>query len=66
MKIVYQPGGMSPISSTSKPISKRWRILLPDGSYGIYPNPRALGTYEIEAVVEHYRQAALNAIQAGN
>ncbi|XP_022147663.1 12-oxophytodienoate reductase 3 [Momordica charantia] len=62
---VYQPGGMSPISSTSRPISKRWRILLPDGSYGIYPNSRALGTYEIEAVVEHYRQAALNAIQAG-
>ncbi|KAE8653444.1 12-oxophytodienoate reductase 3 [Cucumis sativus] len=62
---VYQPGGMPPISSTSKPISKRWRILLPDGSYGTYPSPRALGTYEIEAVVEQYRQAALNAIRAG-
>lgn len=62
---VYQPGGMLPISSTSKPISKRWRILLPDGSYGTYPSPRALGTYEIEAVVEQYRQAALNAIRAG-
>ncbi|XP_038876227.1 12-oxophytodienoate reductase 3-like [Benincasa hispida] len=62
---VYQPGGMPPISSTSKPISKRWRILLPDGSYGTYPSPRALGTYEIEAVVEQYRHAALNAIRAG-
>ncbi|XP_023517003.1 12-oxophytodienoate reductase 3-like [Cucurbita pepo subsp. pepo] len=62
---VYQPGGMSPISSTSKAVSKRWRILLPDGSHGVYPTPRPLGTYEIEAVVEHYRQAAVNAIQAG-
>ncbi|XP_038880749.1 12-oxophytodienoate reductase 3 isoform X2 [Benincasa hispida] len=62
---VYQPSGMPPISSTSKPISKRWRILLPDGSYGTYPSPRALGIYEIEAVVEQYRHAALNAIQAG-
>ncbi|KAL0544166.1 hypothetical protein IC582_019278 [Cucumis melo] len=57
---------MSPISSTSKPISKRWRILLPDGSYSTYPNPRAVGTYEIEAVVEQYRQAALNVIRVGN
>ncbi|XP_022967594.1 12-oxophytodienoate reductase 3-like [Cucurbita maxima] len=62
---VYQPDGMPPISSTSKPISKRWRILLPDGSYGTYPSPRALQTHEIEDVVEHYRQAALNAIRAG-
>lgn len=63
--IVYQPGGGSPISSTNKPISKRWRILLPDGSYGIYPQPRALEAHEIPEVVEHYRRAAINAIQAG-
>ncbi|KAF3439671.1 hypothetical protein FNV43_RR17949 [Rhamnella rubrinervis] len=62
---VYQPGGGSPISSTSKPISGRWRILLPDGSYGTYPKPRALETYEIPQVVEQYRRAALNAIRAG-
>ncbi|KAJ0981154.1 hypothetical protein J5N97_009409 [Dioscorea zingiberensis] len=30
---VYQPGGTSaPISSTDKPISGRWRILMPDGT----------------------------------
>ncbi|KAL3535533.1 hypothetical protein ACH5RR_003994 [Cinchona calisaya] len=63
---VYQPGGGAPISSMEKPISKRWRILMPDGSHGIYPKPRALTTvHEIAQVVEDYRQAALNAIEAG-
>ncbi|KAG5225536.1 12-oxophytodienoate reductase family protein [Salix suchowensis] len=62
---VYQPGGVPPISSTNKPISNRWRILMPDGTYGIYPAPRALKTSEILEVVEHYRQASLNAIRAG-
>ncbi|TYK07722.1 uncharacterized protein E5676_scaffold105G001490 [Cucumis melo var. makuwa] len=61
----YQPGGMLPISSTSKPTSKRWRILLLNGSYGTYPSPYALGAYEIEVVVEQYRQVALNVIRAG-
>ncbi|KAJ6759593.1 12-OXOPHYTODIENOATE REDUCTASE 3 [Salix koriyanagi] len=36
----------------------------PDGTYGIYPAPRALKTSEILEVVEHYRQASLNAIRA--
>ncbi|KAH7572068.1 hypothetical protein ACOSQ2_015319 [Xanthoceras sorbifolium] len=62
---VYQPGGAAPISSTSKPISKRWRVLLPDGNYGTYPNPRPLETHEIPEVVEDYRRSALNAIRAG-
>ncbi|KAM1197363.1 hypothetical protein ACFX2I_008965 [Malus domestica] len=62
---VYQPGGGLPISSTNNPISKRWNVLLPDGSHGTYPKPRALETQEIPQVVEHFRQGALNAIQAG-
>ncbi|GLT81151.1 hypothetical protein SLA2020_525540 [Shorea laevis] len=62
---VYQPGGGPPISSTSKPISRRWRILMPDGTYGIYPEPQALKTCEIPELVEQYRRAALNAIRAG-
>ncbi|KAJ6407262.1 hypothetical protein OIU84_010715 [Salix udensis] len=37
---------------------------MPDGTYGTYPAPRALGTSEILEVVEHYSQAALNAIRA--
>lgn len=63
--VVYQPGGGSPISSTDVPISRRWRILLPDASHATYPKPRRLETPEILQVVEHYRQAALNAIRAG-
>ncbi|GAB2291888.1 12-oxophytodienoate reductase 3 [Dionaea muscipula] len=62
---VYQPGGSAPISATNKPISKRWNILMPDGSHAKYLPPRALTTSEIPAVVEDYRQAALNAIRAG-
>lgn len=65
MLIVYQPAGAAPISSTEKPISNRWRILMPDGTHGIYPKPRAIGTYEISQVVEDYRRSALNAIEAG-
>ncbi|CAA0814222.1 12-oxophytodienoate reductase 3 [Striga hermonthica] len=60
-----QPGGIAPVSSTDKPISKRWRVLLPDGSYGVYPEPRKLETYEIPELVRQYRQAAINAIEAG-
>ncbi|TKW10648.1 hypothetical protein SEVIR_6G179600v4 [Setaria viridis] len=62
---VYQPGGAAPISSTDKPISSRWRILMPDGSYGKYPTPRRLATSEIPEIVEQYRQSAINAIKAG-
>lgn len=39
---------------------------MPDGSYGKYPNPRRLATSEIPEIVEQYRQAAVNAIEAGN
>ncbi|KAL8456577.1 hypothetical protein ACS0TY_033875 [Phlomoides rotata] len=60
-----QPGGVAPISSTDKPISKRWRVLLPDGSYGIYPTPRKLESYELPQLIGEYRQAALNSIEAG-
>ncbi|XP_072979659.1 12-oxophytodienoate reductase 7 [Typha angustifolia] len=62
---VYQPGSAAPISSTDKPISSRWRILMPDGSYGKYPSPRRLATSEIPEIIQQYRQAALNAIEAG-
>lgn len=62
---VYQPDGALPISSTSNPISNRWKILMPDGKFGTYPKPRALSVYEIAKEVEHYRQAAINAIEAG-
>ncbi|OIV99726.1 hypothetical protein TanjilG_26064 [Lupinus angustifolius] len=62
---VYQPHGAAPISSTSKPLSDKWRVLLPDGSHGTYPEPRRLSSSEILEIVEHYRQSAINAIRAG-
>ncbi|XP_057537874.1 12-oxophytodienoate reductase 3-like [Amaranthus tricolor] len=62
---VYQPRGEAPISSVNKPISDRWRILMPDGTTERYPVPRALASHEIPDIVEHYRQAAVNAIRAG-
>ncbi|KAM6583613.1 hypothetical protein CsatB_010615 [Cannabis sativa] len=61
---VYQPNGGSPISSTNKAISNKWKVLLPEGSFESYPEPRALETYEILEVVEDYRRAAINAIRA--
>ncbi|KAL6226773.1 hypothetical protein ACLB2K_000734 [Fragaria x ananassa] len=62
---VFQPGGGSPISSTSNPISKKWKVALPDGSLDVHSEPRRLETQEIPQIVEQYRQAALNAIRAG-
>ncbi|KNA04620.1 hypothetical protein SOVF_197850 [Spinacia oleracea] len=60
----YQPGSAAPISSTNKPISSRWKGILPDGSLSDYSNPRALHSSEIPEIVDHYHQAAINAIQA--
>lgn len=62
---VYQPGGACPISSTNKPISEKWKILLPDGSYSHYSQPRALATEEVQQIIEQFRQAAVNAVRAG-
>ncbi|CAJ1940495.1 unnamed protein product [Sphenostylis stenocarpa] len=62
---VYQPGGVAPISSTSNPISEKWKIFMPDGSPSVFPEPRALTTAEISEVVQDYRQSAINAIRAG-
>ncbi|PKA47040.1 12-oxophytodienoate reductase 7 [Apostasia shenzhenica] len=63
---VYQSGDdPAPISSTDKPISGRWRILMPNGKYAAYPSPRRLPASEIPGIVEQYRRAAINAIEAG-
>lgn len=61
----YQPGGAAPISSTSKPISSRWKVILPDGSQSDYSTPQALPSSEIPEIIDQYRQAAINSIQAG-
>ncbi|KAF8660817.1 hypothetical protein HU200_057404 [Digitaria exilis] len=58
-----QPNGQAPISSTDKQIS-------PDPEHGqapllVYSKPRRLGTEEIAGIVDDFRRAARNAIEAG-
>ncbi|XP_057530966.1 12-oxophytodienoate reductase 7-like [Amaranthus tricolor] len=62
---VYQPGGGAPISSTNQTISSRWKILLPDRTLADYSQPKALASSKIPQIIDHYRQAAINAIRAG-
>ncbi|CAO1947680.1 unnamed protein product [Urochloa humidicola] len=54
-----QPDGQAPISSTDKQIS-------PDPELGIvYSKPRRLRTEEIAGIVDDFKRAARNAIEAG-
>ncbi|KAK3438749.1 hypothetical protein EUGRSUZ_C03550 [Eucalyptus grandis] len=61
---VYEPDGGAPISSTNQSISDKWKIIMPDGTLDVPHKPRALQTHEVWQVIEQYRQAAANAIQA--
>ncbi len=62
--IGYQPDGQPPISSTEKPITAEIQI---DGtSAADYPPPRRLKTDESSQVVNDFRIAAKNAMEAGN
>uniref|UniRef100_A0A0E0L9B5 NADH:flavin oxidoreductase/NADH oxidase N-terminal domain-containing protein n=1 Tax=Oryza punctata TaxID=4537 RepID=A0A0E0L9B5_ORYPU len=54
----FQPDGLAPISSTDKAIT-------PDGSGMVYSKPRRLRTDEIPQIVDDFRLAARNAIEAG-
>nr|CAB3469991.1 unnamed protein product [Digitaria exilis] len=54
-----QPDGQAPISSTDKQIS-------PDPESGmVYSKPRRLRTEEIPGIVDDFRRAARNAVEAG-
>lgn len=57
--IGYQPNGRSPISCTDKPITP----LADDPSR--FSTPRRLRTDEIPLVVNDFRLAARNAVEAG-
>ena len=61
---VYQPNGQAPISSTDRPLKPQVR------SNGIdvakFTPPRRLRTDEIPNIVNDFRLAARNAIEAGN
>lgn len=60
----FQPNGEAPISSTNKPLTPQIR------SNGIdvaqFSPPRQLSTDEIPQIVNDFRIAARNAIEAGN
>ena len=60
--VSLQPGGRAPVSSTARPSgSKTYNA----GGFVPCSAPRALETAEIPGIVEQYRRAALNAIDAG-
>ncbi|KAK3038820.1 hypothetical protein RJ639_028542 [Escallonia herrerae] len=60
----YQPNGQPPISSTDKPIKTEFHV---DGSGGAsFSPPRRLSVKEISQVVDDFRIAARNAMEAGN
>ncbi|PKA51718.1 12-oxophytodienoate reductase 1 [Apostasia shenzhenica] len=59
----YQPNGQAPISSTDKEVSPRRRQH--DGSVVTYSQPRRLRIDEIPQIINDFRLAAKNAIQAG-
>jgi N-ethylmaleimide reductase len=60
-----QPGGALPVSASAVAISAELKTMTADGKPASYETPRALETGEIAGVVESFRQAAGNALQAG-
>ncbi|WOK97390.1 12-oxophytodienoate reductase 5 [Canna indica] len=56
------PNGQDPISSTDKPVPKQ---VYEDGTVEEYSPPRRLRTEEIPGIVNDFRLAARNAIEAG-
>ena len=60
----YQPNGQAPISSTEKPLILQLRA---DGvELNEYSTPRRLTAEEIPDIVNEFRIAAVNAIEAGD
>ena len=62
-KYSYQPNGQAPISSTDRGIGPQTQF---DDGVDEYAPPRRLRADEIPGVVNDYRLAARNAMEAGN
>lgn len=59
----FQPNGQAPVSSTDRPVAPKQSV---DGlSVNTYAVPRRLRTDEIPAIVDEFRIAARNAMEAG-
>jgi N-ethylmaleimide reductase len=61
----FQPGGGLPVAPSAVPISADFKTATADGKVVPYETPRALETAEIPGVIDAYRQAAKNALEAG-
>ena len=62
----FQPGGVLPVAPSAVPITGEGMLAMTsDGKMVPYETPRALETEEVADVVEAFRQAAVNARQAG-
>jgi N-ethylmaleimide reductase len=61
----FQPGGALPVAPSAVPISDDLKTMTADGKVVRYETPRALEISEIPGVIDAYRQAARNALQAG-
>src|SRR5258706_11889217 len=60
----FQPGGVLPVAPSAVPIPADLKTMTADGKAVSYETPRALETSEIPGVIDAYRQAARNALQA--
>jgi N-ethylmaleimide reductase len=60
----FQPGGVLPVAPSAVPIAGM-TTMTANGTPEPYETPRALDTHEISGVIESFRQAAQNALQAG-
>jgi N-ethylmaleimide reductase len=61
----FQPGGALPVAPSAVPIAAEFKTMTADGKAVDYETPRALETNEIAGVIDAYRQAAKNALEAG-
>jgi N-ethylmaleimide reductase len=61
----FQPGGVLPVAPSAVPISDDLKTMTADRKVVPYETPRALETGEIPGLIDAYRQAARNALQAG-
>lgn len=63
----FQPGGALPVAPSALPVPGKTFIVNENGEgvWGDVPVPRALATEEIAGIVNDYRVAARNAINAG-
>src|SRR4051794_19248887 len=61
----FQPGGVLPVAPSAVAISPDLKTGTADGKATTYETPRALETAEIPGIIDAFRQAARNALQAG-